>query len=204
MSDIRILEINKEEFNNNILKIQEYVGDDITIMPIIKSNGYGTYINKNLELIREFEIVGVANADEGEVLRKIGFTNEIFVLNQPDKSEIETIIKNDLTIGISEIEFVKMLNQYSDKIKVHLEIDTGMGRTGIQSEMVNEFIGLLGENIKVEGIYTHFSVADCDLEYSQKQLESFNSAIEEAQKLLGELKYKHSGASSGILNLRDS
>ena len=204
MSDIRILEINKEEFNNNILKIQEYVGDDITIMPIIKSNGYGTYINKNLELIKEFEIVGVANADEGEVLRKIGYTNEIFVLNQPDKSEIETIIKNDLTIGISEIEFVKMLNQYSDKIKVHLEIDTGMGRTGIQSEMVNEFIGLLGENIKVEGIYTHFSVADCDLEYSQKQLESFNSAIEEAQKLLEELKYKHSGASSGILNLRES
>lgn len=70
MSDVKILEINTKEFKNNILKIQEYVGSNITIMPIIKANGYGTYINKNLELIKDFKIVGVANADEGEFLGK--------------------------------------------------------------------------------------------------------------------------------------
>lgn len=204
MSDIRILEIDTKEFKNNILKIQQYIGNDITIMPIIKSNGYGTYINKNLELIKRFKIVGVANADEGEFLRKIGYTNEIFVLNQPDKDEIEKIIKNDLTVGISEVEFVKTLKKSSKEIKVHIEIDTGMGRTGIYLEKIKEFINLLGNNIKVEGIYTHFSVADSDFEYSQKQIEIFNKAIEEVQKLVGELKYKHASASNGIINLKSS
>lgn len=204
LSDVRILEIDIKEFKENILKVQKHVGNDVTIMPIIKANGYGTHINKNLELIKEFKIVGVANSDEGEFLRKIGFENEIFVLNQPDKSEIEKIIKNHLTVGISDIEFVQLLNEYSKNISVHLEIDTGMGRTGIYYENLKEFINLLGNNIKVEGIYTHFAVADSDFEYTNSQIEKFNNAIAEAENLLGKLKYIHAGASNGIINFEKS
>lgn len=201
---MRILEIDTKEFKENILKIQEYVGNSITIMPIIKANGYGTHINKNLELIKDFKIVGVANSDEGEFLRKIGFENEIFVLNQPDKSEIEKIVKNDLTVGISEIEFVKLLNAYSKEIKAHLEVDTGMGRTGIYYKNLKEFINFLGNNIKVEGIYTHFAAADSDFEYTNNQMKKFNDAIIEFKNLLGELKYIHAGASNGIINFEES
>lgn len=204
LNDIRVLEINTKEFKNNILKIQEYVGNDITIMPIIKANGYGTCINKNLELIKNFKIVGVANTDEGEFLRKIGYENEIFVLNQPFENEINKIIENDLTIGISSIEFIKNVNKYNEEIKVHLEVDTGMGRTGINNKKLKKFIGLLGKNIKVEGIYTHFSVADCDFKYTKNQIEIFNDAINQTESLLGELKYKHAGASNGIINFKDS
>lgn len=201
---MRILEIDTKEFKENILKIQEYVGNSITIMPIIKANGYGTHINKNLELIKDFKIVGVANSDEGEFLRKIGFENEIFVLNQPDKSEIEKIVKNDLIVGISEIEFVKLLNDYSKEIKAHLEVDTGMGRTGIYYKNLKEFINFLGNNIKVEGIYTHFAAADSDFEYTNNQMKKFNDAIIEFKNLLGELKYIHAGASNGIINFEES
>lgn len=204
LSDIRILEVNTKEFKNNILKIQEYVGNEVTIMPIIKANSYGTYINKNIELIKDFKIVGVANSDEGETLRKIGFKNEIFILNQPDESEIEKITENDLTIGISSVEFLKKANKYNKEIKVHLEIDTGMGRTGICYEKLKEFIKILGENIKVEGIYTHFSSADSDFEYTKNQIEIFNKSIETAERLIGKIKYKHAGASNGIINFQNS
>lgn len=204
LSDIRILEVDTKEFKNNILKIQKYVGNDITIMPIIKANSYGTYINQNLELIKNFKIVGVANSNEGEFLRKIGYKNEIFILNQPYKSEIKKIIDNDLTIGISSIEFAKMAGEYNKEIKVHLEIDTGMGRTGITYENLEKFIKILEKNIKVEGIYTHFSVADTDFEYTKKQIDIFNKSIEKAEKILGKIKYKHAGASNGIVNFKDS
>ena len=52
----KIMEIDTKVFKNNIFKIKEYVGKDITIMPIIKANGYGTYINQNLELIKDLII----------------------------------------------------------------------------------------------------------------------------------------------------
>ena len=99
LSDVRVLEIDTNEFKNNILKIKKIAKDSI-IMPVIKANAYGTYINKNIDLIKDFNIVAVANADEGEFLRKIGFENDIFILNQPYESEIEKIIRNDLTVGI--------------------------------------------------------------------------------------------------------
>ena len=204
MNDVRVLEIDTKEFKKNILKIQEYVGENVTIMPIIKANGYGTYINQNLELIQNFKIVGVASSDEGKFLRKIGFKNEIFVLNQPDIYEIDKIIENELTIGLSEIEFVKKIKEYNKKIKVHLEIDTGMGRTGINPNNLKNFINLLDENIKVEGIYTHFSVADYDFSYTEEQIEIFEKTIKEAEELLGKLKYKHAGASNGIINFKKS
>ena len=51
-------------------------------------------LNKNLELTKDFKIVGVSNTDEGEFLRKIGYTNDIFVLNQPDKNEIENFVRD--------------------------------------------------------------------------------------------------------------
>ena len=58
----------------------------------------------------------------------------------------------------------------------------------------------LAPNIKVEGIYTHFSSADTDDEYSRKQLESFNIAIDKAQKILSNIKYIHAAASNALLN----
>ena len=203
-SNIRILEIDTKEFKNNILKIQKYVGNEITVMPIIKADGYGTYIDKKLELIKDFKIVGVANCEEGENLRKIGFENEIFVLNQPFEDEIEKIIENNLTIGICRIEFIEKLIEYNKIVKVHLEIDTGMGRTGINSNELEKIIEKLGKNIKVEGIYTHFSSADSDFEYTQKQIDIFNEAIKECEKLLGKIKYKHAAASNGIINFENS
>ena len=79
-----------------------------------------------------------------------------------------------------------------------------MGRTGIYYENIKEFINLLGNNIKVDGIYTHFAVADNDFEYTNKQIEKFNKAIAESENTLGKLKYIHAGASNGIINFKQS
>ena len=57
------MEVDIQKFNTNIDKIQKYVGNKI-LMPVIKANAYGTYINKNLEVINKFDIVAVAIVDE--------------------------------------------------------------------------------------------------------------------------------------------
>ena len=198
------LEIDLNNFKYNIEQIKKMVGENVGIMPVLKANAYGTYINKNLEILNEFNIVAVATVDEGVSLRNLGYQKEIFVLNQPFETEIEKIIKYDIIVGISSIGFLEKLKATGKSINVHVEIGTGMGRTGINPYRVEEYLSLFTENIKVQGIYTHFSSAECDDEYTKKQLKSFNIAVEKAKELLGEIKYIHAAASNAILNYPDS
>ena len=200
------MEIDLEAFKSNINEIKKYVGDGIELMPVIKANGYGTYINYQKEILNQFNIVAIAIAEEGTTLRRIGYRKEIFCLNQPDISDIDSILRSKITIGISSKEFLEEILRRKDKFVVHLEIETGMGRTGIALEELDDFINEIkkSDNITVEGIYTHFSVADTDEEYTKLQIQKFNKALEIAERKLGKLKYVHTSASNGILNFRES
>ena len=125
------LEINLDNLQYNIDQIQNIVGKDVKLMPVIKANGYGTHINQRLDVINQFEIVAVANVDEAVFLRELGYEKEIFVLNQPYESEIDKIIKYNIVVGISSYGFAKKLAETNKNIAVHVEIGTGMGRTGV-------------------------------------------------------------------------
>lgn len=194
------MEIDLNNLEHNIKVIQEKVGQDVKLMPVIKANGYGTYINQRLDILNKFEIVAVAIVDEGIYLRNLGYQKEIFILNQPYITEIPKIIKYNLVVGISSYDFANELAKTKKDITVHLEIGTGMGRTGIHPYKIEKFIDNLANNIKVEGLYTHFSSADNDDEYTKKQLTSFKIAITKAEAKLGKIKYLHTAASNAILN----
>lgn len=200
MKRATILEVNTKKFLNNIKKIQEYVGSK-ELMPVIKANGYGTNINKKLSVINHFNIVAVAMVEEAIFLRELGFEKEIFVLNQPAVEEIEDIHKYNLIVGVSEKTFLENINI---PIRVHLEIETGMNRTGIQLSKLKEYIELIKDNkcIQVEGTYTHLSSADFDEEYTKKQLDTFKEAVSILKEHF-DLKYIHSSASNGLLNYDD-
>ena len=194
------LEINLDNFQYNIEQIKNKVGKDVKVMPVIKASGYGTYLNQRLDIINQFDIVAVATVDEGVYLRELGYQKEIFVLNQPFESEIEKIIKYNIVVGISSDGFAKKLAEMNKDVTVHIEIGTGMGRTGVHPYKVENYLKSLAPNIKVEGIYTHLSSADTDDEYSKKQLSSFRIAVEKAKEILGEIKYIHAAASNALLN----
>ena len=198
------MEVNLENFKYNVKQIQEYVGKDVKLMPVIKANGYGTYINKKLEIVDMFDIVAVANVDEAVFLRNLGYNKEIFVLNQPFETEIEKIIEYNIVVGISSYDFANKLAETNKKVKVHVEIGTGMGRTGVHPYKIDKFLNSLSSNIEVEGIYTHFSAADIDEEYSRHQLHSFNVAVSTAKEILGNIKYTHAAASNALLNMPEA
>ena len=201
-----IMEIDEKAFLYNISSIQEYVGEKIKLMPVIKANAYGTFLNTRTKLLNKFDIVAIAVAFESVQLREDGYKNDIFLLNQPSIYEIETLIKNNVTIGVSDKGFIKEIGQTKKNIKVHIEIDTGMGRTGIQSEETEEFIKYIQnfDNIKIEGIYTHMSSPDIDREYTLKQIEKFNYAVDIAKRMIPNLKYIHSSASNALIEYDQS
>lgn len=198
-----IMEVSIKSFNNNINEIKKYVSDK-KIIPVIKANAYGTYINKRLDVINNFDIVAVAKVSEAIELRELGYEKEIFLLNQPSILEIEDILKNNVTVGVSSLDFLNIVIEQNFKMKIHLEIETGMNRTGIKIKDINNFVDILknNNNIHLDGVYTHFSCADDDVKYTNKQIELFKEAVAIIKNNFS-LTYIHSSASNGLLNYDD-
>lgn len=199
------LEVNINNFYKNIENIQKYVGNK-KIMPVIKANAYGTYINKRIDIINNFDIVAVAIVEEAIELRKLGYNKEIFVLNQPSIEDIDNILKYEITIGLSDKIFLENLKYISKPIKVHLEVETGMNRTGVNLKDLAGFIEKIKENknIIIEGIYTHLSSADYDRNYTALQLEKFRESVSIIKNKIDTIKYIHSSASNGLINYKDN
>ena len=193
------LEVNLSNFKHNINEIKK-LHKDKEIIPVIKANAYGTHINKRLDIINEFNIVAVAIVEEALYLRELGYKKDILVLNQPYIEEIEDIISNNITVGLSSIDFLKELIKQDKQVKIHVEVETGMNRTGFQS--LDELLKTLhnSNNIIVEGLYTHFSSADTDDEYTKKQISKFKEYYNILIKEFPNLKYIHTSASNGLVN----
>lgn len=201
-----VMEIDLNAFLYNIKSIKEKTEKEVEIMPVIKANGYGTYINTRLDIINNFNIVALATVDEGVFIRKLGYKKDIFILNQPYVSEINDIIENNLIVGISSNSFLEALGQDGREVKVHIEIGSGMGRTGIRPNRIEEYINKVNkyENISIDGIYTHLSSPDTDREYTKQQLSSFEKAVQYCKKNVSTIRYIHASASNAILNFPEA
>lgn len=202
-----LIDLEAMEHNYNEIK---RVHPDKEILPVLKASGYGIGAANVAKFVKKIGIKRLATAlvDEGVVLRAgWGYLGEIVVLNQPLVEDIKNIVEHNLTTGVCYIEFVEELNRQAktqNKItKIHIEIETGMGRTGVQFSKLQEFIDKVKtlENIEVEGIYTHFATSDSDLDYAKMQMEKFNEAVKIIKEQINTIKYVHIGNSAGIVSV---
>ena len=172
------LEVNLSNIENNIKQIKSKVGSNVTVAPVIKANAYGIGACelKNILEKLDIKIVVVATIEEAIKLRKNGYKQEIITLNELLPYEVEKIVKYNIVPGVSDINVAYKLNEISKKQNVissiHIEVDTGMGRVGKSYEEILDFATKISKlkNIKIEGIYTHFSSADENMEYTQIEL----------------------------------
>lgn len=205
------LVIDLEAMIYNYNQIKGIIGDK-QILPVLKASGYGIGAKNVKKFLDKITIkqIGTAFVDEGLVLRAgLGYEGEIIVLNQPLVEDIDNILEHNITTGICYFEFAKQLNEKAKekdrKAKIHIEIETGMGRTGVQLQNLDTFIKNIKnlDNIIVEGIYTHFAESERDTDFTNKQIEIFNNATNKIKKELKDIKYIHCANSGAILNIKD-
>ncbi len=201
-----ILEISTSAFKHNVNEIKRLIGPNKDIMYVMKANSYGTYLNKNISLIKDFKIIATAIVKEAVELRDLGFKNEIFVLNQPYLEDIDNVVNHNVTIGVADLKFIKELSKRKESFTIHLELETGMGRTGFNINDLDEALKYLKttKNILVEGIYTHLSTADKDKEFTSTQMSIFEQGVIKVKEYYPNIKYIHAEASNGILNVNSS
>lgn len=197
------LRINVETMKENLDNIQNAIGSDIEIMPIVKGHAYGIGFRPVSEVINKYNIVGVATVAEALTLKKY-YDGNIFLLYQPCLEDIPYICENNIIVGVANnVQFLQELNKRAfNPIKIHLNIETGSGMLGIKLDELKEYCEKVKsfENIIVEGIYMHYSCTESDIsediEFSNNQSKDFEQAIKIAEDILGDIKYKHAGCSS--------
>jgi Alr-MurF fusion protein len=200
------LVVNLDAIAANIKKVRAIVGDDVTIMPVVKSFGYGndSIRTSRVALENGANYLAVAFPDEGATLRENRIEAPILVFNVLGE-EVDKIVRYRLAAVAPSIELAMELNQAAQgrKIPVHLKIDTGMGRSGIWVGNALPFVEQVYcmPNLRVEGIMTHFSSADDPAadEYTLQQIRRFSDLIDRLRSKGYEFKYIHAANTSAIV-----
>ncbi|MDP8202376.1 MAG: alanine racemase [Candidatus Tenebribacter burtonii] len=192
-------EIDLTNFKDNIDELKKFFHPQANFMQIVKADAYGHGAFQISRKAIECGAVslGVANMQEGLLLRYQGIKIPIVILSPSMENEIEQILENDLIPTISTFDFAEKLNK-SGKCKIHINIDTGMGRSGfnykIALENINEIKKL--ENLEIDGIFSHFSSAEEDPEFTKLQSDRFEKILSKFDYLP---KFIHISNSSGVI-----
>ncbi|MEW6615051.1 MAG: alanine racemase [Thermodesulfobacteriota bacterium] len=190
-----IAEIDLDAIKFNYEQLRKKVGKETKMLAVVKADGYGhgaTFISKELQMLG-VDLLGVAICEEGISLRKAGIKKPIVILNGVFKGQVKETVKYNLTPVIFDSNTAQRLSdegkRVNKRVKVHVKIDTGMGRVGILPKDITPFFTKLKDmpNLEVEGVLSHLSTADGDSpedrDFISLQLQRFEECIREIDML---------------------
>ncbi len=205
------MEVNTASLRHNFSAVKSIVPKDAHIMAVVKANAYGVGAIKASEIFLQegANYLGVATLDEALELRSHFSKTPILILGYSPNSNASMLIDNDLSAMIFSLEQAEVFSQMALKsqkrLKIHLKIDTGMHRLGLEPnfksiEIIKKIRALKG--LEVEGIFTHLSNADAKIKtHAKNQMKSFNAFLEQLLDQKIEFQYRHAYNSAGILSL---
>lgn len=200
-------EVDLKALEFNYLQLQEKVPRGAKILGVVKADAYGHGALPVSLLLERLgvEYLGVAFSDEGVALRKGGVNTPILILGGIYPEDVGRVLKFRLTPVVFQRESLQLLAKQAERgrrrVKVHLKVDTGMGRLGVP---LDSWPALLKEvkrfpQIKTEGALSHLSMADeDDGTFTAQQWKIFQQAVAMAEKMGVHFKYQHISNSAGL------
>lgn len=161
------IEIDLDQFRKNLAIIKEAIGNVRLCLPI-KANAYGHGLIKMAEAATRSKVdyLAVAHLQEAIDLRRSHITTPILVLGAIHEEQIEALLELDLEFTVSSPYKAMLVGKLCEKIKkvgrVHLEVDTGMRRTGMRPETALMLYKELMSSkwVRIEGIYSHLATGN--------------------------------------------
>jgi len=203
--------VDLDAFRRNLIAIRRWV-DNREVILAVKANAYGHGV---VPICREASKVGikhfgVATVAEGVAIRRAGINGEIIVLTPATLGQVEAIVEYYLHPNIVSEIFAHALSAEGEcqgkPVACHIEIDTGMGRTGFWfSDAVGDILQISRlPGLSIAGIFSHFPVADSqrksDIDFTQKQLNRFSNIVAQIEQLGIKPALIHFSNSAGILS----
>jgi len=204
--------INISAFLHNIEYIRKKISKDTKLCAVIKTNGYGHGAVKLAKAAKDrVDYFAVATIWEGIELRNSCIDNDILVLGYTFKENYEEYLKYNIKATIFDYITAKELSEMAVNMgiiaNIHIKIDTGMNRIGYSCDRdyildsINEIVEISKlQNIKIEGIFTHFSSADkADKSLANIQEQRFINFLEQLRKNNIEIENCHCSNSAGVI-----
>lgn len=197
------IEINLDNLKHNVKTIKEKYNNYDYYIAVVKGDayGHGQYIANTLEK-SGINYLAVSSLKEANDIRKYNKNIPILLLQPVPIEDLNQVTKNNLTLVIHELEYAKKITEnLKDNLKIHLKIDSGMGRLGFTDKKdLKKCYDLLSKNklVEIEGIYSHFATIGLFDKRWDIQLERFKDITSEIN--LKDIPIRHMASSATLIN----
>lgn len=201
--------IDLSAITQNLRRLKVCMSDGVMTMAVVKADAYGhgsISVSKHIE--NDVDYFAVASLDEAIVLREGGISKPILILSYTSPLLFDELIDKDITATIYNVDEAKLLSEAAiakgQKAKVHIAVDTGMGRIGFtpdaeSADCVKEIAQLAGINL--EGLFSHYACADClDKTDALEQTRLFDAFIALLEERGVSIPIKHICNSAGTID----
>ncbi|GAB4523319.1 MAG: alanine racemase [Anaerolineae bacterium] len=207
------LDIDLDAVAENVRTIRRLVGPGVQVMGVIKGNAYGhslTHVAR-AAVAGGATMVGVACLSEALTLQDEGVTVPKLILGYTPPWLAEDAVRHYVRLTLFDLETAEALSQAARiagiPARVHIKIDTGMGRLGVLPEEAVDFVTAVArmEGIEIEGLFTHFSTADeADKSYTRWQLRRFQEVLAALDERGIHVPLIHAANSAALLTVPES
>ncbi|MBN2777170.1 MAG: alanine racemase [Bacteroidales bacterium] len=175
MDNTSYIEISKKAYRSNIRFLSKVVGENVKISSVVKGNAYGHGYEQIIPIAEEFGInhFSVFSAFEAKQVAKFSSKKtDIMIFGFITNEQLEWVIDNEIEFYIFDLDYLKKASQIASRLnktaKIHIELETGFKRTGIEPEEFDEMILFIHQNqesFSIMGLCTHFAGAESIANY---------------------------------------
>jgi alanine racemase len=216
MFETSVIENSTASLKNNLKFIRKQMKPGVRLCSVVKGNAYGHGLTKFVRMAMSLGVdyFGVHSADEAYHLKEnLTTLPDIFIMGAIDNEAVDWAVENNIEFSVfDDSRFESALiaaKKHNISAKIHIEIETGMRRTGFNHEDIPWLINYLKEHsneIILQGIFTHFAGAENQANHFRvkKQIENFNLSLEQFADENIKPKYFHTACSAALLNYPDA
>lgn len=194
------IEISRSKLIHNFNMIQ-LQNPNTSIIPVLKSNAYGHGLKQVSTALNSVDCDLVAVDGYFEAVKIIDITNHhILVMGYIKPVNFHLLDLKKCSFVIQDIDSLKILGQLDKRVNIHIELNTGMNRLGLQPDEINDYLNVLKNlpKINLEGIMTHLADADNECnDFTDKQVKIFDEMVKKILDIGFEPKYIHIAQTAG-------
>ena len=216
-------EIDLDAVAANVRELRRVTRPEARLLVAVKANAYGHGL---VEVARQAlesgaDALGVARMPEALALRDAGIDAPVLVFGFTPPSDVEALVRHDLIQTVYALKtaraYAELIGKSGGRLKVHLKVDTGMGRLGIlpdsrryvepgmdiSDHAVREVVDIAGLNeLALEGIFTHFASSDsADKRFAEEQFDIFMAFLDQLKRSGLEFEVRHAANSGAIIDM---